>query len=122
MTTGSVPMMGCGNPTPKRGPIGALNQNLHAGIQHLPGYRAVHREGGLQVGFTWTKCVECLDIGVMGDEDHIEVGCDVPREVGGLGIYLARAVGEGVLDGPTIRSSASTPARRAAANARIITS
>ena len=32
----------------------------------------------------------------------LNAGITLVREVGGLGIYLARAVGEGVLDGPTI--------------------
>jgi hypothetical protein len=38
----------------------------------------------LQVGFTWTQCVGRLDIGVMGDEDHIDVGRGVPRDIGCL--------------------------------------
>ena len=37
----------------------------------------------------------------MGDEDHIEVGCDVPREVGGLGdgIVLVGWLGHGIILG-----------------------
>jgi imidazolonepropionase-like amidohydrolase len=35
----------------------------------------------------------------------LDAGITSVREVGGLGVYLARAVGEGILDGPTIHAA-----------------
>jgi hypothetical protein len=53
--------------------------------------------GSVRIGVTRTEGVERLDIGVMGDEDHIDVGRDVPREVGGLSdaVFLVGRLGYG---------------------------
>jgi hypothetical protein len=39
--------------------------------------------------------------GLMGDEDYIEVGCDVPREIGGPGDggVLVGQLGHGIILG-----------------------
>ena len=44
----------------------------------------------------------------------LDAGITSVREVGGLGIYLARAVAEGVLDGPTIYAAGASSAQPAA--------
>ena len=76
-----------------------MDQNLHASVQHLLRDGAVHRKDGAEVGFTRAKCVECFDIRVMGDQDHIEVGRDVPRKIGGLGdaVVLVGRLGHGII-------------------------
>jgi hypothetical protein len=63
-----------GHPAPEGSSVGPLNQNLYAGIQHFQGDRLIHGACGLQVRVPRTKNVERLDIGVMGDKDHINVG------------------------------------------------
>ncbi len=50
-----------------------LNQDLDARLHHFRGDSAVHCDGCLQVGLAGAKGVERIGIGVLGDQDDVQV-------------------------------------------------
>jgi hypothetical protein len=80
------------HPAPKSGPVCPLNQNLDARLQHFMGDGPVHRDGGLQVCLAGAQGVERIGIGVVGDEDDIQVRRGVAREIGRLAYEVILAI------------------------------
>lgn len=67
-------------PSPERRPVRPLDQDLHAKGGQLGGHRPGHRNDGRKVGLARAEGVEGVAIRVVGEQDGIDVGGDLPGQ------------------------------------------